>query len=97
MKILIIAQYFPPDITAAAFRMFDTARLLEARGHQVHVVTAYPHRTQVSGESTGEYDSQISHVARTRVIPLNGKGAFHYIRHYVSFTMGSSRLGFREI
>ncbi len=45
MKILIICQYFPPDITAAAFRIFDTARLLEANGHEVHVITARPHRS----------------------------------------------------
>ncbi|MEN6428829.1 MAG: glycosyltransferase family 4 protein [Phycisphaerales bacterium] len=97
MKILILAQYFPPDITAAAFRIFDTARLLEAGGHEVHVITAYPHRAQVSGESTGEYDLQISHVARTKVISLKGGGFLNYVRHYASFMLGSSWLGFREI
>ncbi len=97
LKILIIAQYFPPDITAAAFRMFDTAKLLEAHGHKVHVITAYPHRSQVDGESTTQYDSEISHVSRCRVAPLNRGGSFDYIRHYVSFMMGSIRLGLRQI
>jgi hypothetical protein len=63
MKILVIAQYFPPDITAAAFRMFDTARLLEDSGHEVRVITARPHRSQVDGDSAAEYDRQISGVA----------------------------------
>jgi hypothetical protein len=70
MRILIIAQYFPPDITAAAFRIFDTARLLEANGHEVRVITAFPHRSQVHGDSTAEYDRQISGVLRTRVAHL---------------------------
>lgn len=96
MKILIVAQYFPPDITAAAFRMFETARLLEAKGHQVRVITAEPHRSQVHGDSATDYDSKISHVRRTRVARLNGGGASDYIRHYTSFMLGSAWLGIRE-
>jgi len=96
MKILIVAQYFPPDITAAAFRMFDMARLLEAGGHEVHVITAHPHKAQVEGDSAGEYDSQISRVLRTKVIPLNGGGFLGYIKHYSSFMVGSSWLGLKN-
>jgi len=97
MKILIVAQYFPPDITAAAFRIFDTARLLEAAGHEVHVITAQPHRSQANGDSTAEYDSQISRVWRTRVAHLNGGGFLDYIRHYVSFMTGGTWLGLRDL
>jgi glycosyltransferase involved in cell wall biosynthesis len=96
MKILIIAQYFPPDITAAAFRMFDTARLLEDNGHEVRVITAQPHRSQVDGDSTAGYDAQISGVLRTRVAHLNRGGFAHYIKHYVSFMVGSSWLGLKQ-
>jgi len=96
MKILIICQYFPPDITAAAFRMFDTARLLEANGHEVHVVTALPHRSQVKGDAAAEYDGQISRVLRTRVAHLNGGGFLNYIRHYASFMVASTWLGVKQ-
>lgn len=96
MKILIVAQYFPPDITAAAFRMFDTARLLEDNGHEVRVITAHPHRSQVDGDSAAWYDAQISSVWRTRVAHLNGGGFFRYIRHYTSFMLGSGWLGVRQ-
>ncbi|RPJ39839.1 MAG: glycosyltransferase WbuB [Planctomycetaceae bacterium] len=96
VKILIIAQYFPPDITAAAFRIFDTARLLEANGHEVHVITALPHRSQADGDSVAEYDRQISRVLRTRVTHLNGGGFLNYIRHYVSFMVGSAWLGVKH-
>jgi glycosyltransferase involved in cell wall biosynthesis len=95
MRILIICQYFPPDITAAAFRMFDTARLLVDSGHEVRVITARPHRTQVEGDSIAKYDRQISGVARTRVARLNGGGFFNYIKHYTSFMVGSSWLGLK--
>lgn len=96
MKILIIAQYFPPDITAAAFRMFDTARLLEAAGHEIRVITAYPHRSQAFGDTTAEYDRQLSRVLRTRVIPLKRTGAFGYILHYTSFMAGSVWMAVRQ-
>jgi glycosyltransferase involved in cell wall biosynthesis len=96
MKVLVIAQYFPPDITAAAFRMFDTARLLEADGYEVHVITARPHRTQIEGDSAAAYDRQISGVWRTPVARLDGGGFSHYVKHYTSFMIGSGWLGVRQ-
>jgi len=96
VKILIICQYFPPDITAAAFRIFDTARLLESNGHQVHVITAHPHKSQVNGDSTAEYDRQVSRVMRTRVAHLSGSGVLSYVKHYASFMMGGIWLGVKQ-
>ena len=96
MRILIVAQYFPPDITAAAFRMFDTARLLEYNGHEVHVITAVPHRSRVDGDSPVEYDRQISSVQRTPLVSLTGGGFLNYIRHYTSFMVGSAWLGVKQ-
>ncbi len=96
MRILIIAQYFPPDITAAAFRIFDTAQFLEAGGHEVHVITAYPHKSQVGGDAVAEYDRQISRVLRTRIAPLNGGGFLNYIRHYSSFMVAGTWLGVKH-
>lgn len=93
MRILVICQYFPPDITAAAFRMFDTARLLEAGGHEVRVITGRPHRSQAAGESPEEYDRQISAVARTPIARLTGASVSNYLWHYTSFMLGSSWLG----
>ena len=97
MRILIIAQYFPPDITAAAFRIFDTARFLEANGHEVHVITAFPHRSQANVESVAECDRQISRVLRTRIAHLNGGGFLNYIRHYTSFMVASTWLGGKHL
>lgn len=52
MKILVVAQYYRPDITAAAFRIAETVDLLLAAGHEVTVITSEPHRAQ-AGAPTG--------------------------------------------
>ncbi|MGV8104210.1 MAG: glycosyltransferase family 4 protein [Mesotoga sp.] len=44
-SLLIISQYFPPDITAASFRIGELARFLAKSGEvDVNVLTTTPHR-----------------------------------------------------
>lgn len=43
MHILIVTHYFEPDSGAAAVRLSRLARLLQARGHQITVLTTLPH------------------------------------------------------
>ena len=42
-NILIISQYFPPDISGGGTRAFNYARALSEKGYNVTVITAYPH------------------------------------------------------
>ncbi|MFW6106977.1 MAG: glycosyltransferase family 4 protein, partial [bacterium] len=42
MRILVISQFFPPEMGAPAARFSDFGRLWVAAGHQVVVVTAFP-------------------------------------------------------
>lgn len=42
MKILILTNYFPPEIGGAAHLFFELAESLVQRGHQVTVVTGFP-------------------------------------------------------
>ena len=71
MKILFLSQYFPPDITAAAFRINETARLFNNRGFHVVVITAEPHRirTMESQEVKQKYkvirDKRLIHINYT--------------------------------
>lgn len=44
MRILFLSQYYHPDITAAAFRISETAELLARNNHNVYVITAIPHK-----------------------------------------------------
>lgn len=42
MRIVILTQYYPPEIGAPQNRLSDLARRLAARGHHVQVLTAMP-------------------------------------------------------
>lgn len=43
MHVLIIAQYFPPDVGGASTRAYNAARGLVLQGYRVTVLTAFPH------------------------------------------------------
>ena len=49
--ILILSQYYAPDVTAAAFRIRETADLLAERGYKITVITAVPHRGDAGGKT----------------------------------------------
>jgi colanic acid biosynthesis glycosyl transferase WcaI len=42
MRILFLSDFFPPETTAAAFRVYERARYWASWGHTVTVVTAHP-------------------------------------------------------
>ena len=43
MQVLIIGQYYPPDVGGSHRRTFNAVQGLERRGHHVQIVTAFPH------------------------------------------------------
>ena len=43
MRILYISQYYPPEMGAPAARVSELAREWTAQGHEVTVLTAFPH------------------------------------------------------
>lgn len=92
MRILVISQFFPPDITAAAFRVGDTVRLLADQGHEVKVLTAFPHKAQAEGAAAEPELSGVE-VLRSTLYPVGPGGARRYITHYLSFVLGSMRQG----
>ena len=42
-RVLIISQYFPPDISGGGTRAYNYARCLSEQNFEVTVITAYPH------------------------------------------------------
>jgi len=50
--VLIISQYFPPDISGGATRAFNYSKCLEQQNYHVTVITAHPHQ---HGPVTGKY------------------------------------------
>lgn len=90
MRILIVSQFYPPDITAAAFRIGETAEILRGLGHDVRVITAEPHKSNVKVDR--EADQRAS-VLRVQVSSHEGGGTWRYVRHYLSFVGGSAWVG----
>lgn len=41
-RLLILTQYFPPEMGAPQSRLYETARGLQARGWEVEIITAFP-------------------------------------------------------
>lgn len=48
MRILLVVAYFVPEIGSAAHIYFDLAKAFLQRGHEVHVITSYPRRFNLS-------------------------------------------------
>lgn len=81
-RILVISQFYEPDITAAAFRIGETVTLLRNVA-DVRVITAVPHKAQVS-KRLGPDDPG---VIRVSIWQYQGGGAANYVMHYLSFVV----------
>jgi glycosyltransferase involved in cell wall biosynthesis len=51
MRILLVTSYFPPELGAASDLYFDLAEAFADRGHEVEVVTRFPHYRLQRAES----------------------------------------------
>ncbi len=93
LHILIVSQFYAPDITAAAFRITETADLLREDGHDVRVITTFPHKSRVACDD--EQDAR-NGVYRVPVAPVDGGGARRYLSQYFSFVRRSLWLGLKQ-
>ena len=79
MKILILTNYFPPEIGGAAHLFYELAASLVQRGHQVTIVTGFPRYNvhTVVRQNNGIFFSQENlegiNLFRVRTIPLPHK------------------------
>jgi glycosyltransferase involved in cell wall biosynthesis len=85
MNILIISQYFLPDVTAAAYRVSETAKILKERGHHVVVITSTPHKGGDDPLDNSIFSSEDIHRIRVNTLSSNAKWA--YIDQYLGFAM----------
>ncbi len=93
LRVLIITQFYYPDVTACAFRMQETATMLAEMGCEVHVIAGEPHKGQIDGQSID--DGRIR-VSRVPLIKYEGRGKWNYIAHYLSFMFGAIRAAGRH-
>ena len=85
---LIISHYFLPALTEAAFRIGEMTNELVKQGHDVQIITTYPHR----GESTDCLNQELgdeSNIHRVKLASFNPKGFLGYFSHYFSFVFKS--------
>jgi glycosyltransferase involved in cell wall biosynthesis len=93
--VLIIGQYFPPDLGGAATRAYNVANGLSSNGCNVTVITAFPHYPH--GKIPREYRYKPFkvewfgnvRVIRTFVLPLESKGLFKRLILFGSFVLSS--------
>jgi glycosyltransferase involved in cell wall biosynthesis len=93
MHVLLITQYFPPDITAASFRMGDLCQSLASEGYKVTVVTSYPHRVLVREESAHAHEVAGIAIHRTKVLAIGRGGVVRYVAHYLSYAISTIFVG----
>jgi len=86
-KILFLSQYFPPDITAAAFRVSETAKIInDKKNWKVEILTAEPHRTKEENANNKKFGYP---VIRAPIRKLSEGVTLNYLLHYVSFMLSS--------
>lgn len=95
MKVLIIAQYFPPDMGGGATRAYNIAKGLILNGCKVTVISAFPHYPH--GNIPHKYRWKPFKielfngikVIRTFVPPIASKGLIRRIILFTSFIISS--------
>lgn len=95
MRILYVSQYFPPEMGAPAARVHELSREWVRLGHEVTVLTAFPHHptgikrpadrgVAVRRESVDGID-----VLRTYVYAVPNQGVVRRMLSYASFMMSA--------
>ncbi|MFZ3130808.1 MAG: glycosyltransferase family 4 protein [Desulfosporosinus sp.] len=95
MRILMITQYFPPETGAAQVRLKEVAKALQAQGHQVQVVTAFPNHLMgvIPQEYRGKFFMRDEYegipLLRTWVYPVPRGRFWKRLLNYFSFVFSA--------
>lgn len=95
-KLLILTQYFPPEVGAPQNRLFELALLLKAGGIDVTVLTAMPNYPQMkihpayAGKSYAYEVMDGLKVHRSSIYVSQSKSIIARLRNYFSFVVSST-------
>jgi colanic acid biosynthesis glycosyl transferase WcaI len=103
LKILLLTEYFPPEIGAGANRAFELASRWCSKGAVVTVLTGFPDYPNgiipenykgriLMSEKMGEIN-----VVRTFIYPAPNSGFFRRVLSFFSFTFSSILIGTRAV
>jgi len=98
VRILYVSHYFPPEMGAPAGRVAGLARAWARAGHEVHVLTGFPHHPV--GRVHSEYRAAFRrgyqferresvHVHRTWIVPAANRGKVLRSLNYLSFLLSA--------
>jgi glycosyltransferase involved in cell wall biosynthesis len=99
VKLLILTQYFPPEVGAPQNRLFELALRLKAVGVDVTVLTAMPNYPQMQiykgyeGKSYVFEEMNGLKVHRSSIYIPNNKSIVQRLRNYFSFVISSANVG----
>ncbi|MFC0414229.1 glycosyltransferase family 4 protein [Cytobacillus solani] len=95
MRVIYLCQHFPPETGAPQIRVYEVSKELISRGHQVEVLTAFPHHPHgiIPEEYKGKFymyeDWDGIPVHRSWIYP-SPKGSFwKRLASYFSFTLSA--------
>ncbi len=99
MRLLILTQYFPPEMGAPQARLYELAMRLQNRGHKITVLTAMPNYPTgkifdgYRGKFYIEEDMDGIRVIRTWIYPSKSARTLPRLACYASFVFSSVALG----
>ena len=99
MKLLILTQYFPPEVGAPQNRLFELAVRIQKKGAEVTILTAMPNYPQM--EIYKDYKGKFYFyeemsglkVYRSWIFVSKSKGIFKRLLNYFSFVKTSAWVG----
>lgn len=102
IRLLILTQYFPPEVGAPQNRLFELAVRLKNKGVDVSILTAMPNypKMEVQKEYVGKKyvyeESEGLKIHRTWIYVSKSKGIIKRLLNYFSFVFSSAWYGKRK-
>ena len=103
MKLLIVTQYFPPEVGAPQNRLFELALRMIQEGVEIHVLTAmpnYPIGEIFEAYQNKKYHFEMMdgiHVHRAGIYATKSKSISKRLRNYFSFVYSSLHIGKKHL
>ncbi len=103
MKLLILTQYFPPEVGAPQNRLYELALRLQDKGIDVEILTAMPSYPQMEiqpaykGKKYVEENMQSLKVKRAWIYVSKDKSIIKRLLNYFSFVFSSLFWGLKKI
>ncbi len=99
MKLLILTQYFPPEVGAPQNRLFELAVRLQKLGVDITILTAMPNYPQMkiyeAYVDKNYYYEEIEglKIHRSSIFVSQSKSILNRLRNYFSFVISSAKVG----